>query len=155
MSASLRNIGNYVTVKPATIQTITAGGTGDATEVDGVSIDRNAMTQGRGQSAILAILIKGTIASGKTAVVTANFQDSANDSDWTDYGTALGATTMLSAAGAALTASSAVAKLAVNLASARRYIRAQVACDLNATGTDTAIISSVVIIAGQAQLPAN
>jgi len=156
MSSTMRNIGNYITVQPGTIQTITAGGTGDATEVNGVTIDRNALTQGRGQSAVLAILVKATMASAATtAIVTANFQDSANDSDWTDYGTALGATTTHSAAGGALTASSAVAKLSVNLASARRYIRAQVMCDLSASGTDTALISSVIIIAGQAQLPAN
>ena len=155
MSSTMRNIGNYITVQPGTIQTITAGGTGDATEVNGVTVDRNALTQGRGQSAVLAILIKGTVASGKIATVTANFQDSANDSDWTDYGTALGSTVLLNAAGAALTASSAVTKLSVSLASARRYIRAQVMCDMDATGTDTALISSVIIIGGQSQLPSN
>lgn len=143
-----------VDVKPGFLPfAITAAGAGDASEVTGPAIDRYADNPDHPYlSASLMVDLFGTLASGETATVAANFQDSPNNSDWTDYGTALGVTTVLNAAGGALTASGGATKLDVDLSGAARYIRVQATVNLSRAGTDTAMAAGVVALGGPARL---
>jgi hypothetical protein len=151
----MRDLDSLVLAKPGTASvSITAGGAGDNSEQTGPTLDRYALSKGRGESAVLAVQLTATMASGETGSVLANFQDSANDSDWADYGAVLASTAVLTAAGGAMTAGSGTIQLGVSLAGARRYIRAQTTANLSRAGTDTALMSSIIVIGGQAQLPA-
>ena len=131
---------------------VTAGGTGDTTAINGATIDRVTLGE-RFSSAMLVISARATMASGETLKVTAKFQDSANDSDWTDYGDALALTTIVTAIGGAATAKAGHLKLGVDLTSARRYVRGVVQPDLSRAGTDTATIAAVVILGGASSTP--
>jgi len=152
--AFLKNAGALITPVAAFPSTpATAGGSGDATEVNGFSVDLLAYGT-RFRSAKLCIPVAAVLASGATISVAANFQDSANDSDWSDYATALAATTLLtgpSGGGAAR----GVAELEVDITGARRYIRAQATPNMSAAGTDTAVMGAgMLLLCGPQELPA-
>lgn len=128
---------------------------GSEAEVTGVTIDRYALAN-RCRSAALIVAGRATLTSGKTLAITANFQDSANDSDWTDYGETtevLTAEQVLDAAGGALAATAFSVELPINLVTARRYIRAQFTPVFSFTGTDTGEFAAVVILGGAEVMP--
>lgn len=131
------------------IPTITAAGTGDNTEVDGPSIDRQNAT-----SMSVAIVAKAVLAATKTLVVKATVQDSADGVTFADVAAALqpggaaNSTVMTLTGGAGGSTESGVYQLGVNLSSLKRYVRIQVLPDLNATGTDTATVAGVVSLGG-------
>lgn len=147
MSAHARNIGGFVKlVNGGGYATATAGGAGDATEVNGASIDRQALANTH-QSVVVAIPAVATLASGATLTIAANLQDSDNDSDWTDFGDALAATVVATGpSGGGVRRG--VAKLSQNISGARRYLRVQVTPNLSAAGTDTAIQSEATFVFG-------
>lgn len=118
----------------------TAGGSGDNTEVDGVTVDTNgAPAQATGLQFVVPA--KATLADGKTLVVTANLQDSANGTDWTDITTP--ATILTLTGGTGGSTETGTGMLACDLAVARRYVRIQATPNLNATNTDTATIGGI------------
>lgn len=131
------------------IPTITAAGSGDNTEVDGPSIDRQNAT-----SMSVAIVAQAALAATKTLVVKATIQDSADGSTFADVAAALqpggaaNSTVLTLTGGAGGSTERGVYQLGVNLASLRRYVRVQVLPDLNATGTDTATLAAVVSLGG-------
>jgi hypothetical protein len=152
MSSHMRDIGSYILAKNAMAALAsTAAGSGDASEVNGIAIDRLALGSTY-QSAKLVVAVSSTLTSGKTVSVAANFQDSPNNSDWTDYGTALASTVVSTATSS--TAFYGEASLDVNLNGADRYVRVQVTSDLSYTGTDTAITTGVIVFGGAEELPA-
>ena len=61
----------------------TAGGAGDAAEVDGLTIDQQALPT-KFNSVDFEIVAKAVLAEDKTLTVTGNLQDSADGSAWTD-----------------------------------------------------------------------
>jgi hypothetical protein len=144
------NIGAYL--KGAHALANTAQGATNEAEVDGTSLDRDALGT-MYHSAKLVVAVQATLQSGTTVAVAANFQDSANDSDWTDYGTAL-ASTVVGTGPAGDGEVEAVAELDVDLATADRYIRVQVTPLFSATDTDTGLFAGVVVFGGGAVLPA-
>ena len=154
MSSSFRDLGAFHIGRGAMPNlAVTAAGSGDASEVTGGSIDRLGLGSVY-QSATLYVTSTGTLQSGETMTIAANFQDSADDSTFADHGTVLAATTVHNAAGGALTASVGQAKLDVDLSAARRYVLVQVTADMSATGTDTANIQGVIVFGGAEELPA-
>lgn len=152
--ALLKNAGAWVTGAFAFPSTaVTAGGTGDNTEINGVALDQNAYGT-RYRSIKLCVPVLATLASGETLQVAANFQDSANNSDWSDYATALAATTILTgpSGGGAVRG---VAELEVDLTGARRYVRVQATPNASRAGTDTAVFGAgVLLLCGPQELPA-
>lgn len=150
MSLFPNDIDGQLSVKNAVvIPTITAGGTGDNTEVDGLAIDRKNAT-----SMSVGIVAKAVLAATKTLVVNLTLQDSADGSTFADVAAALqpggaaDSAVLTLTGGAGGSTESGVYQLGVNLASLRRYVRVQVKPDLNATGTDTATVAGVIALGG-------
>ena len=154
MSSSMRDIGAYITSRYGiAITSVTAAGTGDATEVDGETVDRFALG-GRNQSAKMIVAVQATLTSDKTITIEGNFQDSTNDSDWVDHGAALAAATVCTGQTGG-TEEEGVIELDVDLSSANRYVRIQVTPDMSHTGTDTALVAGVIVFGGADALPAS
>jgi hypothetical protein len=130
-----------------------AAGAGDATTVTGVTIDRMGFGLGSmPNSAVFAILYDATLATGKTLSLGYAVQDSADNSNFSDYATA---TSAVIATGA--TAASVVAgelQVDVDLQSARRFVRFNHFPDLSATQTDTSVTRATGFFGGFDRLPA-
>jgi hypothetical protein len=124
---------------------VTAGGTNDNSEQNGVTIDRTALDQ-LYMSGVYSILTTVALGASETAVFTANFQDSADGSAWADYGDALATTTLT-------TSGTYTIVLKADLAGARRYIRVQTLCNLSRANTDTATVSGQLILGGGSKSP--
>jgi hypothetical protein len=152
----LHDFGDLFTAKVAFANTAaTAAGSGDATEVNGDAIDRFAFTSGRMAHATLVVAARATMASGETLTIAANFQDAVSSTGpWADFGDALAATTTVSAAGGAVTASPGTVELGCDITGARRWVRVQVTPNLSRAGTDTATIAGLVVFGGPEILPA-
>lgn len=130
----------------------TAAGTGDSTTTTGVTIDRFGFTAGgRPDTAVVSVVWDATLATSKTLSIGYAIQDSADGTNWSDYKTA----TYAVVATGSTAASALVGELevSVNLAAARRYVRANYAVDLSATQTDTAVARAVGFFAGFDRLP--
>jgi len=133
--------------------TSTAAGTGDATTVTGLTIDRDGFGNGTPpMSALMGVIYEATLASGKTLSVGYAVQDSADGTNFSDYQTGTYAVAATGASGGS------VAKgqfnVQVNLTSARRYIRFNYNPDLSATGTDTSYSDGVGFFGGFDRLAA-
>jgi len=124
----------------------TAGGSGDATEVNGVTLDTAALSA-RPNSVLFVVDAKATLAATKSLTITANLQDSADGSNWADITDPAVILTLTSAAGGTEVG---VGTLGYDLSRARRYVRIQATPDLSATGTDTASICGVAVFGGLA-----
>lgn len=127
------------------ITAATAGGSGDATEVDGVSFDLSSATYKRPNSALFIVDAKTTLTTDKTLTITANLQDSANGSTWADI-TDPAVILTITATG------SGVGTLGFDLSRARRYVRIQATPELSATNTDTATFGGVVVFSGMSDV---
>ena len=123
---------------------VTAAGSGDATEANGTSIDTLSLP-GDPTSVVFMIPVRAVLADGKTAVITANLQDSADNSNWGDITSPAVLMTLISTGG---TTELGVAKLGFDLTKARRYIRIQVTPDLNAASVDTATVGNGIAVFG-------
>ncbi len=134
--------------------TSTAGGTGDATSITGVTIDRAGFGNGSMPlSALASVLFEATLASGKTLSIGYAVQDSADNSSWADYQTATSA--VASTGGSGGTTNKGQFNVQVNLTSARRYVRFNYMPTCSATGTDTTYSDAVGFFAGTDRLPAS
>jgi hypothetical protein len=130
----------------------TAASTGDSTTTTGATIDRFGFSaSGRPDSLSLAVIWEATLATSKTLSIGYAVQDSPDGTNWSDYQTA----TYAAVATGSTAASALVGEFeaAVNLSSARRYVRANFAVDLSATQTDTAVARAVGFFAGFDRLP--
>lgn len=129
----------------------TAGGTGDATSVTGLTIDRFANGSPMGVMDA-GVAYEATLASGATLSIGSAVQDSADGTNWSDYQTAAAVVAATGPSGGG-----AVGGMfdlgSINLSSARRYVRVNIKPDLSATGTDTASLRSVGFGAGFDRLP--
>jgi hypothetical protein len=128
----------------------TAGGTGDNTTKTGIAIDRFAL--GMPMSAVASVLTDATLASGATLKVAFTISDSADNSSFSTYQTT--ASTVVSTGPSGGGAVSSEIELAVNLSTARRYIRLDHVPDLSAAGTDTSLTRATWTFAGMDRLPA-
>ena len=148
MSAHQRDAAASMAARYQGAASATAGGTGDATEVSGGWIDRQNFL-----SAKLIINYKATLADTETISVAANLQDasSSGGTGAADYGTALASTVQATSDGG--TAETGVVELDFDLSGAKQYIQAQFTPDLSASGTDTAIVSAVLVLAGNDNPP--
>lgn len=132
--------------------TATAAGTGDNTEIVGTTFD--LQTYGYPKSAAVLINFTTTLAASKTLTIknfafehgsASNMSDTADLSAPADIVAATD-----SGSGSTLTG---VVKYNVNLQGAKRYVRITYTPDLNATGTDTANVGAMIILANPQILP--
>lgn len=133
--------------------TAVAAGSGDATSVTGITVDRFSL--GGGSLPLVAnmgVAYEATLASGATLKFGYAVQDSADGSTWADYQTATYATVATGPSGGGAVAG--VFDIgSVSLSSARRYIRLNYNPDLSAGGTDTAVARAIGFAAGFDRLP--
>ncbi|ETD89833.1 hypothetical protein ACTTAL_03470 [Rhodobacter capsulatus] len=153
MTVQNRSIGDLITVRRASANTaVTAGGTGDNTEVTGVIIDRAAI--GFPKSCVVAIPFTATLAAAATMTLAWSLEDG-NDAGLSDAA-------VLTSASAAVVATgptdggtvTGTFEANVNLAGAGRYVRIKFTPNLSAANTDTAALSAVVVFGGAERLPA-
>jgi len=153
--AVLKDIANLVTSKiGAAFTSLTAGGAGDNTAVTGVSIDRGAI--GMPLSAVLDIAWEATLGAAATLTLKdVKIEQSADGSNWdaTAYKSFTDPGVVATGPGGGGTVRG-VTKLAVDLQSAKQFVRVKHTPDLSAANTDTAKTVPVWNFAGQDRLPA-
>jgi len=130
----------------------TAGATA---EINGIALDKLGFTSKSYAGCVALIQGRATMASGGTLSIVANFQHSTSSTQsFTDVGTALATTVVLSAAGGAVAASAYAIKMPLILSETYQYIRTQVTPILSATGTDTCEVTCTVVFYGAQENPA-
>lgn len=156
----VRNIGAYIAPRFGGFVNATAAGAGDATEVDGVWIDRQDFF-----SASVVLSYTATLQQAETLTLVSNVQD-ASDSSGTgaaDYGAVYASAVVATGDTGGSTEVGAVkynvdflggTQGAADGTAADRYIRVQFTPDLSASGTDTADVMAVVILGGAEDAPA-
>ena len=130
---------------------VTAGGSGDNTEVDGATIDLSAIPASP-RSIVFEVPFRAVLAAAATGIITSNLQDSADGSSWTDITTPAVLLTLTGGGGG--TTEVGVARIGYDLSKARRYVRIQATPNLSATSVDTAVMgAAVALFGGLAELP--
>jgi hypothetical protein len=142
----IADFGKYFKAASCNGVSIVAAGTGDNVALTGATIDR----RGYG-SATFVIAYKTTLAASETLSFAAEYQISADGSNW-DTAVSLQAATV--ARTGAVTAGHGVVEFDVNLEGLKRYIRFNFTPNLSASGTDTAVVYGTAILGGADALPA-
>lgn len=151
MSMQMRNIGDLIKVmRVGANAAATAGGSGDASKVTGVIIDRASI--GTPQSGVLAVPWTATLAEDKTLSLTYTVVTGAED-DLGDGETLVTDTVVLGTGGSGGSTESGCFELDLKLAATGRYVRIDLTPDLSATGTDTAALAAVLVCGGMDRLP--
>jgi hypothetical protein len=133
--------------------TLTAGGTGDATLVTGIALDRFNFANGSlPMSAEFAVLFDATLSVGKTLSITFDVQHSPDNTIWTDFQTQAAVVVATGPTGGGTVVGQ--SSLGVDLTMANRYVRMNFTPDLSATSVDTAIVVGAGFFAGFDRLPA-
>lgn len=143
----ISNFGKLIKSVPCGASSATAGGTGDASAVTGATIDR----LGYG-SAKFVIAYKTTLTDTKTLSYAAEYQESADGTNW-DTATALQASTVAKT-GDSTTNFVGQVEFNLDLSGKKKYIRFNFTPDLSASSTDTALSAAVAILGGAEVLPA-
>lgn len=149
MTTQIRSIGDLIAVRRAAANTaVTAAGSGDATEVTGVIIDRAEI--GYPQSGVLAIPFTATLAASETLSIAYTVQEG-NAANLSDAATLKSAAAAVVATGVGTVTGT--LEIDLSLAGAGRYIRANFTPDLSRGATDTAALSAVIVFGGSDRLP--
>lgn len=153
MTTQIRSIGDLIAVRRAAANTAaTAGGSGDNTEVVGVTLDRAVL--GFPQSAVVAIPFTATLAAGATLSIAWDIDEgnASNLSDAAVLASAASAVVATGPAGGGTVTGTFEANVA--LSGAGRYVRLNFTPNLSAANTDTAALSAVMVFGGADRLPA-
>lgn len=158
--ALARSLAKLFIFKAALVETNwTAAGSGDATEVNGISIDLNALAT-RAEGCVFAFWVRTANTADKVVAVTNTIQFSANDSDWTDVTVANGCG--VDAADIALGSISGTGTILgvlkheldlTRLPVSARYIRCQTTPNSSASGTDTGTMTGICMFGGLQETP--
>lgn len=144
MHMNAQGIAETLAARFAAVSTATAGGSGDASEVDGAYIDRQGFS-----SLKVVIAYKAVLTQAKTLSIAANLQDATSSAGAgvADYGDAMASAVVATGptGGATMTG---VVELDFDISGADQYVRVQYTPDLNASGTDTASLAAVYILGG-------
>jgi hypothetical protein len=143
-----KNIGSFVKDKYAGYGTATAGGTGDATEVTGTTIDRSGY-----QSGVIGIAYTATLAATKTLKFTVKRAESADGTNWDTAVTLKDAVVVATGATGGSTETG-VLEIDEDFSGMKRYVHYLVTPDLSATGTDVATWMAVATLGGAVVIPA-
>ena len=117
-----------------------AGGTGDNAKVNGTGFDRMAPGEQGYNSCLIVVSGAAVMASGKTLSIALEIQESADNITF-DTAVVIFATKVVATEPVLVFQTSD----AVDLKKRKRYIRANVTPDLNASGTDTAHWGSAIV----------
>lgn len=121
---------------------LTAGGSGDATEVVGPSISIAALAK-RPTSVVFDIPCRATLGATNTLVVVGKIEQSVDGSTWTDV--TASATLLTLTGGAGGTTESGVARVGADLIRANcNFVRVRATPDLNRANTDVAVMGAGV-----------
>lgn len=143
-----RNIAaEILSLYAAAATSATAGGSGDATEVTGVTIDTSTFPT-RAESIAFVLAATATLTAAKTHTVTAKIEDSADASTWATL--VASATVILQTATGTSTKSG---RIGADLNTARRYVRLKYTPDLSHTATDTSVTQSIAVLGGLQEVP--
>lgn len=160
---SMSNFGALALTKISVAAKATAAGTGDNTETDGASVDRqqsgaagSTVGNSMAQSAKFVLFGQAVLQDTKTAVFKPTIQHSTTTTagDFADVADALqpggaAATTRLTLTGSTGgTTETGAYEWNFDCTSLNRYLRAQVLIDLNASGTDTGFYCAGFILGG-------
>lgn len=147
----IRNIGDVIKVARVGANiAATAGGSGDASEVTGTIIDRNAI--GSPSSGVLAVSYTATLAQGETLSLTYDVVEG-DESDLSDGETLKTATVVLATGDTGGSTEAGCHEIDLKLVAGGRYVRADLTPDLSASGTDTAALAAVLVCGGMDRLP--
>lgn len=129
---------------------VAAGGSGDNTEVTGVTIDLLALPT-RYESVAFVLAATATLGATETLTVTAKIETS-DASDMSGADTIVASATVMTLTGAAGGSTErGGAKVGVSLEYAKRYLRVKFTPDLSRANTDTAVIQSAALFGGAAK----
>lgn len=151
-----RDLAQLVEIIPALGHTaITAGGGGDDTDANGVTIDLALSTRQKAECVSFVVVGEATLAASQTLANIIRVQDSANGSSWADVSdprtpSATFTATATSAAGVGTNQT--VTKISVPTEYLRQYVRVVAKPNLSASGTDTARLQGVAILSGLAKV---
>ena len=121
---------------------LTAGGSGDATEVVGSSINIATLAK-RPTSVVFDIPCRAVLGATQTLVVVGKIEQSVDGSTWTDV--TASATLLTLTGGSGGTTESGVARVGCDLVRANcNFIRVRATPDLNRANTDTAVMGAGV-----------
>lgn len=144
-----RDLDPRIKVKYAAANTsVTAAGSGDATEVTGAAIQRS--TIGYPLSAVFVIPYLISLTAAKTFSLAYVVETSASSSS--GYSDLVNVSATVIATGA-LTASAGQVEIPVDLSGAKDYVRIRFTPDLSHTSTDTAGLSAIAVFGSFANLP--
>ncbi len=127
---------------------IVAAGAGDNVANTGAGIDRQGFN-----SAVVVLTGLSALADTKTLSLAVEYQTSTDDSTYATA-VALQASTVVATGDTGGTNETSVTAFDIDLASFPRYFRVNFTPDLNATGTDEAIVTCAVLLGGADVLPA-
>ena len=147
------NIGSLITAQRGSDNaSLTAGGTGDNTQVVGHIIDRAAFSFPLSLTAV--ITAKATLAANKKLTFKSVILETGDTSGLSDASTLFSPSDVDvlvdSGSGSTIYGQK---EYDFDLAGAKRYIRLSFTPDLNATSTDTATCASVVVLGGTDTTP--
>lgn len=135
---------------------VTAGGTGDNTAVTGTTLDRFALGGGSLPLTVEFVLAwTATLAANKSLTFkNLKVEQSSDGSNWdsTAYATFTDPGAVATSAGGGTVTG--VTKVGLDIKGAKRYIRFDWTPDLTASGTDTATVVAMAVLAGFDRLPA-
>jgi hypothetical protein len=136
--------------------TATAGGAGDATEVDGAWVARHQTGKGIAKNAKLVITYDTTLAAAATLSFAVNAQDATDGSGTgaADTINAYAATVVATGPGGGGTVKGTL-ELDFNLAQWRSHFRSQITPNLSAANTDTVRWQATWVLAGFDRGPAS
>lgn len=137
-----KDLGAFVVSNYVGAASLTAGGTGDATAVTGATIDRDDY-----QSGVLAVAYKAVLTEAKTLALAVEVQESSDGSTW-DTAVALRASTVAATGDTGGSTETGLVEFDIDLSGYKRYVRFNFTPDLNATGTDTAVVAAVFTLGG-------
>lgn len=149
----LFDINGRIKVKRAAANTsATAAGTGDNTQVTGVTIQRSAI--GLPRSVTFAIPYTTTLASAATLSLAYIVETSANSNMASPTELTNVASAVIDTGGSGGSTNTGTVEIGVDLSGAKDYVRLKFTPDLSATGTDTAALAAVAVFGSFDELPA-
>lgn len=148
--AIIRDLGSHIITKGLTAQSGTAGGTGDNTELTSGAIDRAVAGGVMYLSGVINITYLTTLTASETLSATVKIAESAD-------GTTFGSDTTLASAVVLKTGAATAAydtyEISLDLSQYKRYVRVKVTLDCSASGTDTFLYASTLILGTPDSLP--
>jgi len=143
-----QHLGDYVDLEFIHAASVTAGGGGDDSEVNGDSIDRQDF-----YSAVLGIPLEATLAEDETATLAVTIQESADGSAWADADDGYQPDNVVLTGDTGGSTETGIMEHDLDLKGLERYIRAQITLTFSAAETDTGAYGANIALGGSVKKP--